>query len=94
MAFFLLLGGFSFALFSLRFLEIFAIFLRAFLIGSPGFVQSNRNRLAAAFHWLPRAGFEFAMLALMHDTSHGVFLVFGFLWHLAVLARFATPQTA
>jgi hypothetical protein len=93
MAFLLLLGGLSLPLFSLRFLEIFAIFLRAFLIGSPRLMQSNRHRLAATFHGLVRAGFKFAMLVLMHDTAHGVFLVLGFLWHFRILVKVGAPQT-
>ena len=65
MAFLLLLGGLSLALFSLRFLEIFAIFLRAFLIGSPRLVQSNRDRLAAAFHGLSSCRFQ-----VRHACTH------------------------
>ena len=87
MAFLLLLAGLSLALFSLRFLEIFAILLRAFLIGSPRFMQSNRYRLPAAFHGLSSTRFKLAMLVLMHDTAQCLFLTLGFLWHLMILAR-------
>ena len=71
MAFLLLLGSFPRSLFSLRFLEILAIFFPAFLIGSPCLMQSNRDRLPAAFYAAEAAG----------ATAAGLCTIFYFLYY-------------
>ena len=94
MAFLFLFRCLALALLAFRSLEIFAIFLRTFLIGGAGFMQGNCDRLTAAFYGLSGAAFELAMLVLMHNAAHGILLPFGFLRHLLFLVRLATPQTA
>lgn len=94
MAFLFLFRGLALALLFFRSLQIFAIFLRTFLIGGAGLMQGYCDSLAAALYGLSGAGFQFAMLVLMHNAAHGILLPFGFLRHLLFLVRLATPQTA
>ncbi len=79
-----LLEAFAARLLALRLGQVPSIFARAIVLGGPGFIEGDRDRLAAALDLAalaPGTAPQLAVLEFMHDAASRLALAWGDLRH-------------